>query len=254
MSAPSIRSRPFWRNTFLLAVLLASRAGQAQHTVPGYVVTAGQDSLRGAIVLHDNLTQQARVDFIPLRGVQRLSLMAAEVKAYGYIRKQDTVRYVAIALNYGPRSGAARRVFIRQLVAGPVELYKYYFNGPTNGAVARPGGGGTPLERPTAATAAHPQLYASQAGSGQPVTAASFPPLSVSGARLGAGHSLLLHRRAPASLVEITAWNFPVDAAAYFADYPALAADLRTKRYKARDVGQVLKRYNAWRAAGPARH
>ena len=242
----------FLRNTFLLTLLLASRAGHAQHTVPGYVVTAGQDSLRGVVVLHDDLAQQARVDFIPLRGNQRLSLMAAEVRAYGYIHKQDTVRYVAISLNYGPRSGAVRRVFLRQLVAGPVELYQYYFSGPTN-APTGPTASGTLLVRPTAATAAHPQLlYASPAGSGQRATAESFPPLSASGARLGAGYSLLLRRRTPGSLVEITAWNFPVDAAAYFADYPALATDLRSKRYRARDVAQVLKRYNAWRAAGPA--
>ena len=240
---------PLFRSPFLLALLLASQTGYGQNIVPGYVVTAGQDSLRGAVVVRDDLARQARVEFITLQGNQRLSLTAVEIKAYGYVTKWDTARYVAISLNYG--SGAAKRVFLRQLVAGPVELYQYYYS-PANNTTATLASG-TPLVRPTAVTAAHPPLYAAKdIGNGRLTTNIFFPPLSARGARLGGSNSLLLRRRAQNAFVELNSWNFPVDAATYFADYVALATDLRTKRYKARDIGQVLKRYNAWLATGPA--
>ena len=240
---------PLFRSPFLLALLLASQTGHGQNIVPGYVVTAGHDSLRGAVVVHDDLARQARVEFITLQGNQRLSLTAVEIKAYGYVTKRDTARYVAISLNYG--SGAAKRVFLRQLVAGPVELYQYYYS-PASSTTA-PLASGTPLVRSTAITAAHPPLYqAKDIGNSRPIMNIFFPPLSARGARLGGSSSLLLRRRAQNAFVELNSWNFPIDAAAYFADYAALATDLRTKRYKASNIGQVLKRYNAWLATGPA--
>ena len=59
------------RSSGLLFFLLASRAGYGQKIIPGYIVTAGQDSLRGAIAIHDDAAQQRQVDFITVQGNQR---------------------------------------------------------------------------------------------------------------------------------------------------------------------------------------
>ena len=236
------------RNALVLLLSLLARAGYAQQAVPGYIVTAGQDSIRGAIFRHDELIQQAGVDFVSLQGTQRQWLNAAQLSAYGYTSNLDTIRYVAIGLNY-PKAGAPRRVFVRQLVAGPVELLKYYYNTRLASSAA-PSSAGTPVVRATAATAAHPTLYTAQYGSRPAGEPPFFPPLSATSARAGSGNSLLLCRRAQHSLTEITWWNFPVDAATYFADSPALATDLHQKHYRARDIVQVVRRYN--RLPGPA--
>ena len=238
------------RGLLSLVFSLIWLAGYGQSSVPGYVVTAGRDSLRGVIFLHDEFDQQAQVDFIPLPGSQRLLLNAFQLRAYGYMHKQDTVRYEAIAMNYGKKSGVTNRIFLRQLAAGPVDLYHYYYNNRYFAPQAATPPGGTPLVRTTAANTAHPLLYAPQFGSASgAVVPQVFSPLSATSARFGAGNSLLLHHRARNTVVEITWWDFPVDAAAYFADFPALAADLRAKRYRVRDIKQVLARYNAWHAA-----
>jgi hypothetical protein len=235
------------RSVLSLVLSLLWLTSYGQSSVPGYVVTAGQDSIRGVVFIQDDFAQQAQVDFIPLQGNQRLVLNAFQLKAYGYIRKQDTVRYVAIALNYGKKSGVTNRIFLRQLVAGPVELYQYYYNNryfaPQTSA---PAPKGTPLLRPTASTAAHPALYTPLFGEAAGAVPQVFSPLSAQSARFGTGNSLLVRRRVQNNVTEVTWWDFPTDAAAYFADCPALAADLRAKHYRPRDIANVLRRYNAW--------
>lgn len=219
------------RLLLLLLLGLLALPGYGQEAVPGYIVTAGRDSIRGAVFLHDKLTQQVRVEFMSLHGTQRQWLNATQLKAYGYSSKRDTIRYVALGLNY-PKQPAPRRIFIRQLVAGPVELLDYYYN-PRLPVAAAPNPAGTP-------------------SAGVPTV---FPPLSAVSARAGGGNSLLLLRRgAQTSIIEITWWHFPVDAATYFADAPALAAELRQKHYRRRDILQVVRRYNRLAVlTGPAR-
>lgn len=230
------------RLLLLLILGLLALPGYSQEAVPGYIVTAGRDSIRGAVFPHDELTGQAGVDFVNLQGTQRQWLNATQLSAYGYTSKLDTIRYVAIGLNY-PKAGAPRRVFVRQLVAGPVELLNYYYSTRLASSAA-PSAAGTPVVRATAATAAHPSLYTAQYGGRPAGEPPFFPPLSATSARAGGGNSLLLRRRAQNSLTEITWWNFPVDAANYFADSPPLAAELREKRYRRRDIPQVVRRYN----------
>ena len=58
------------RSSGLLLLLLLGRAGYSQKIVPGYIVTAGQDSLRGAIAIHDDTAQQKQVDFITAQGTR----------------------------------------------------------------------------------------------------------------------------------------------------------------------------------------
>lgn len=226
---------------------LISLAAVGQAPVPGYVVTAGQDSLRGAIHVQDDYAQQGRVDFVPLQGNQRLLLDAYQVKSYGYIRKQDTVRYVSVPMRFDPRSDKAGRLFLRQLASGPVELYQYYFSNKYVGATFM--NPGTTTQPPTATQAAHPQLnrprfIAPQAGQGKPF----YGPLSTNSALLGSGNALLLHQRAKNILTETTWWSFPADAVTYFADCPALVSDLQAKHYRPRDLPRMVRRYNAWLA------
>ena len=133
------------RGSGLLILLLAGRAGYSQKIVPGYIVTAGQDSLRGAIVIHDDAAQQKQVDFITARGNQRQRLDAHQLKAYGYNTEKDTVRYVAVGMNLGRAGGQVERLFLRQLVAGPDELFRYHYS---RDYYARPDRTGTEVSRP----------------------------------------------------------------------------------------------------------
>ena len=205
------------RVALLIVLALLCRAGYGQNLVPGYVVTTELDSIRGAICRHDELQQQGGVDFVPLNGTRLRWLDAHQVKAYGYVHRRDTVRYVAVVLHPGTPHGEARCLFLRQLAAGSVELYEYQYTPPEPRGNFAPNG-----------------------------EAGFFPPLSIRSARFGSGHALVMYYPAHNSTTEITWWHFPVDAAAYFADCPALAADLRAKRYRLRDIAQVIKRYNAW--------
>ena len=112
---------------FLFGCLLltAGHPTAAQHLRAGYVVTAGGDSLRGAIrVGGAPLDRQQRVRFVPLAGTGRLRLGPAQARAYGYVLGPDTVRYVAF--NAPQRPGETEGVFLRQVVAGPVQLYERY--------------------------------------------------------------------------------------------------------------------------------
>lgn len=97
----------------------------AQHLLAGYVVTASGDSLCGALrVSNSPLEQQRMLHFVPLAGNRRLSLRPAQARSYGYVQGSDTVRYVSFSLPTGV-SGTSD-LFLRQLVAGPVQLYERY--------------------------------------------------------------------------------------------------------------------------------
>lgn len=225
-----------FRTLIVVILLLAGPVGYSQKIVPGYIVTAGQDSLRGAIIVHDEAMQQTQVDFIMAQGNQRQRLDVRQLTAYGYTTQKDTVRYIAVSMNLG-RTAKAEALFLRQLVAGPVELYRYcysrdYYNQPARVATdVRPN-----TSRPSLVT--------------WPVCGLAFPPLSVTSARGGTGVALLLRRHGQPDYAEATNWNFPADAAAYFADCPALASDLQARRYHARNLLQLVRRYNACQAAG----
>lgn len=234
------------RGLFAVPLLLTCTASPGQTIVPGYVVTAGRDSLRGGVVLHDDATRQRFVDFITAQGNQRLQLDAFQLSTYGYIKRQDTVRYEALPLMVNAETGRTDRVFLHQLVAGPVEVYRYHYD--RNYYSVRP----TPVSNgvrtapaATAYNAAHPQLATPHYGTAPTDLRVSFPPLSAASARSGIGVALLVHRRARPNLIETTWWNFPTDAAAYFMESPDLAADLPARRYHPRDLPMVARRYNA---------
>ncbi|MDO7850998.1 hypothetical protein [Hymenobacter convexus] len=233
-------------------LLLANGAARAQNIAPGYVVTVGLDSLRGGIILHDNTTQQRAVDFIPMRGNQRLHLDATQLKAYGYIHQQDTARYVSLPMNLGTAGHQTELIFLRQLVAGPVEMYRYHYS--RDYYAARPATASSPVltaSLPRISNVAHPLLATPQQSAVSASNRNAFPPLNRASAQSGSGVSLLLNRRAQPGLLEVTSWAYPADAAAYFAGCPALADDLRAKRYRARDLQAVVRRYNV--CASPAK-
>ena len=238
------------RSSGLLLLLLVGRAGYSQKIVPGYIVTAGQDSLRGAIAIHDDTDQQKQVDFITAQGNLRQRLDAYQLKAYGYTTARDTVRYVAVRLDLGRIGGKPEQFFLRQLVAGPVELYQYHYS---RDYYARPDRTGTKVSRPPITTVSagnmqHPQLAEPRFNTflANPL---AFPPLSATSARGGTGVSLLLRRHGQPGFVEANWWVYPTDALAYFADCPALAPDLQANRYRARNLPQLVRRYNACQAS-----
>ncbi|MET4074048.1 hypothetical protein [Hymenobacter sp. UYCo722] len=237
------------RSSGLLILLLAGRAGFSQKITPGYIVTAGQDSLRGAIVIHEEAAQQKQVDFITARGNQRQRLDAYQLKAYGYTTEQDTVRYIAVSMNLGRDGGKTERLFLRQLLAGPAELYQYRYS---RDYFAQPSRIATEVSRTPNLTipvnTAHPPVAVSRF-TPVPASLLVFPPLSATSARAGTGISLLLRRHGQPGFTETTWWNFPTDAMTYFADCPALALDLQAKRYHARDLPQLVRRYNSCQGA-----
>ena len=114
--------RRFFGGCLLLA---AGHPAAAQRLRAGYVVTTGGNSLRGAIrVGGAPVDRQQRVRFVPLAGTGHLRLSPAQARAYGYVLGPDTVRYVAF---YAPqRPGGTEGLFLRQVVAGPVQLYERY--------------------------------------------------------------------------------------------------------------------------------
>lgn len=186
----------------------------AQKPMPGYVVTAGRDSLLGAIQVHDAVSQQLRVEFIPAQGHQRLFLDAYQLAAYGYIRQQDTARYVAIACTVNEQTKQAR-FFLRQLVGGPVQLLDYHY-----------------VQYPDKAR----RVYL------RPIV----PFNRIQGHQLPVHRTLVVYRQGETSMQEVAQWKFPLDAAAYFADCPALATDLRAGQYRSRDIRHIVRRYNSW--------
>ena len=230
----------------LVGLLLAGYAGHAQKIVPGYIVTAGQDSLRGAVVVHDAETQQKQVDFITAQGNQRQQLDARSLRAYGYTTNKDTVRYLSVRLNLGfAGSSNNEPLFLRQLVGGPVVLFRYCYTRTYSRQPARilTTTRTVPMTTVTGKVTYIPQTSSSISGHASGPLA--FPPLSADDARAGTGVALLLYRQGEPGFVEASHWQFPVDALAYFADCPALLPDIQTKHYKAQNLAQLVRRYNA---------
>ena len=240
---------PLTRASILVFLLLGSYVGHGQKIVPGYIITAGQDSLCGVIAIHDDVAQQKQVDFITARGNQRQLLDAHQLGAYGYTTARDTVRYVAVSLNLGKSGDKAERLFLRQLVAGPAELYQYRYSREYYQQPARTGAEVSQTPNTTyPVNVAHPPLAASHP-TPNPARPLAFPPLSAVSARSGTGISLLLRRRGQPGFSEANWWSFPTDALAYFADCPSLAPDLQAKRYKAQNLPQLVRRYNRCQVA-----
>lgn len=200
------------------AFWLLAFACPAQHLWPGYAVLLNGDSVRGAVRVNSAQQEQSRVRFVPLAGAARLLLRPEAVRAYGYVTNSDTVRYVACSFPIGTvpsytrlvngqrqvvheMATLVRRLFLRELVAGPVRLYECNVLNE---------GRGTSMSR----------------------------------------RELLLARRGQ-PLVNTYWWNFSKNAAAYFGDDTALAADLQHGRYHSRDLLQVVHRYNQAQLAAP---
>lgn len=235
------------RASVLAVLLLSSYVGHSQKIVPGYIVTVGQDSLRGAVAIHDDMAQQRQVDFITAQGNQRQLLDARTLRAYGYITAQDTVRYVAVSMNLGRSGAQSEALFLRQLVGGPAELYQYrysrnYYTRPPRVAVAP----ASTASIPSAVSMSHPPVASSRYIS-PPANALTFPPLNAADARAGTGIALLL-RRGQSNFVIATQWSFPKDAAAYFADCPNLTPD-RHQLYHLKTLPQLVRRYNSCQVA-----
>ena len=155
------------------------------------------------------------------------------------------MRYVAVSLNLGRSAGQPEPVFLRQLAGGAVELYQYHY---TRDYYTQPARVGAEVSRAPNLTSpvnmAHPPLAAAHF-TPAPAGPLAFPPLSAASARNGTGVSLLLRRRGQPGFVDATWWQFPADALAYFAACPALVPDLQAKRYRARTMLQLVRRYNA---------
>lgn len=171
-------------------------------------------------------------------------LDARALKAYGYTTARDTVRYVAVSINLGRSGEQPEALFLRQLVGGPAKLYQYrysrdYYTRPMRMAAALP----NTAYIPNAANVSHPPV-ASPRYIPYPANALAFPPLNPADTRGGTGVALLLRRYGKSNFVIATQWNFPKDAAAYFADCPTLVPDLEAKRYQARNLPQLVRRYN----------
>ena len=238
------------RSSGLLLLLLAGRAGYSQKIVPGYIVTAGQDSLRGAIAIHDDEVQQKQVDFITAQGNQRQLLDARAVRAYGYTTDKDTVRYVAVSMNLGRTKDKTEQLFLRQLIGGPVGLFQYRYS---RGYSAQPSRISTEVIQVPTTSSSGKTTYTPVTRSyfsNPPARSQAFPPLTKASALSGTGVSLLLYRQGQRGFVEATSWRFPADAVAYFADCPALASDLQAKRYHARNLPQLVRRYNGCQSIG----
>jgi len=230
-----------WLQLLLFAgALLHCAEAQAQIPVAGYVVTVAGDTLLGAIRLRDDLTQQYRVEFIPLRSQQVLFLDAYELTSYTYYTKADTIRYVGLSF-YQNNAPTALRGFLRQLVGGKVQLYQYSYRR-------------LRLDYMPGAKLTFPK------GTKYPL----FAPLSRKGADFAAKeaefniprfpHCLVVYQEDQPKLEEVSWWNLRKDAASYFADYPELATDLQAGRYRPRDIAQIVRRYNQWHATRqPAR-
>lgn len=198
------------RLLWILLLLGPGPAARAQRVCPGYVVLANGDSLRGAVHLTSDFEQQQFVKFIPLTQTKPVRLTDAEVVAYGYVRGTDTVRY----RNCGP-----------ELASVPVVL-----------AASRSAAALFPISRLRLGSL----LRVLQAGRVQVYE--RYMPVR-------GGNSFfrdVLLRTGTGAFVGTYWWNFRPRAAEYFADCPALAADLRAGRYPPRTLPAVAHRYNAW--------
>ncbi|MCI1188453.1 hypothetical protein MON38_13575 [Hymenobacter sp. DH14] len=232
------------RASVVPVLLLAGRAAFGQNIAPGYIITAGQDSLRGAIVLHDATAQQRQVDFITAQGSQRQLLDARTLKAYGYTTEQDTVRYIAVTMNLGRTGSTPEALFLRQLVSGPAELYQYRYLRSYNERQGRMAAAfSSSGSAPNGTHASHPALAAPRFP--YSLNTREYPPLNAVDARGGTGVALLLRRRGQSNFVIASQWVFPKEATTYFADCPALMPDLQAKRYQPKNLPQLVRRYNS---------
>ncbi|WP_460501869.1 hypothetical protein [Hymenobacter agri] len=239
------------RSSVLIALLLASYTGHGQKIMPGYVITAGQDTLRGAVVVHDAETQQRQVDFITAQGSQRQTLDARALRAYGYATDQDTIHYVSVRLNLGLPGNQAEPLFLRQLVGGPVMLFRYCYTRTYSRQPARiiTTTRMVPMTPVTGKVTYVPQTASSLT---RPASGPlAFPPLNADDARGGTGVALLLYRKGQTDFTQATQWKFPNDALAYFADCPALRPDIQARHYKAHNLAQLVRQYNACQPGQP---
>ncbi|MDB5234662.1 MAG: hypothetical protein JWR44_1655 [Hymenobacter sp.] len=204
------------------ALLLLGCSCSAQHLWPGYAVMLNGDSVLGAVRVSSAQQQQSHIRFVPLSGTMLLLLRPEEVRAYGYIKSNDTVRYISCSFPVGTVSSYTKlvngqrqvvhgmatlvmRLFLRELVAGPVRLY----------------------ERNV-----------------------------INGSRsTSSGRRELLLARQGQPMVNTYWWNFSKNAAAFFNDDTVLATDLQHGRYRPRDLPQIVQRYNREQTAAtsPAR-
>lgn len=207
-------------------LLLAGTTAMAQKPAFGYVLTTGGDTLKGAIILRDRLLQQMRVEFVPLRGEEVLVLDAYQLAGYCYYEQDKLVRYVALPF-YQDGSNIPSRGFLRQLVAGEVQLYDYAY---------------LPVwPRRQADLLLIPQSWDKKYP--------TFGPLSRKEAEFASQSSnrcIVAYRAGAKRLEEVSWWDLRQDAATYFADYPALATDLRAGRYRKRDIAKIVQQYNTW--------
>ena len=239
------------RSSALIALLLASYTGHGQKIAPGYIVTAGQDTLHGAVVVHDAETQQRQVDFITAQGNQRQQLDARSLRAYGYATDQDTVHYVSVRLNLGLPGNQAEPLFLRQLVGGPVVLFRYCY---TRTYSRQPARIITTTRMVPMTPVTGKVTYVPQTSSALTRPASgplAFPPLNADDARGGTGVALLLYRPGQSDFIQATQWKFPADALAYFGDCPALLPDIQARHYKAHNLAQLVRRYNACQPGQP---
>ncbi|MFD1467389.1 hypothetical protein ACFQ48_04065 [Hymenobacter caeli] len=196
----------------LLLLGLPPAAARAQRVCPGYVVLANGDSLRGAVYLTSDFEQQQFVKFVPLAADSPKPLRLSDdvVRAYGYVQGPDTVRY----RNCGPALASVPVVLASSRSAAA--LY------------------------PTSRLRLGSLLKVLQAGRVQVYE--QYLPVR-------GGNSFLrdvLLRTGTGAFVGTYWWNFRPRAAEYFADCPALAADLRAGRYPPRTLPAVVRRYNTW--------
>jgi hypothetical protein len=254
----------YWcRYSLLLAFLLGLSVGTIaqEKPLPGYVVTAGGDTLRGAIIPTTRLTQQYQVEFIPMQGHQRLFLDGYQLASYTYYADLDTIRYVSL-LFAQKGTNTHCRGFLQQVEAGEAQLYYYSFN-PVQRITPYSSGDllSTSYRNPNAPSSvssfATNLLYSNQSTSHiNPQENAKYPkfrPLSRQ-AVYNSDHTLVIYRSDKKRLEDVNGWRFPKDAAAYFADFPDLAADLKSGQYRARDLPQIVRRYNAWHQAQKPAH
>ncbi|QIL77705.1 hypothetical protein [Hymenobacter sp. HDW8] len=207
--------------------LSISAFSQKKKPLPGYVVTTGGDTLLGAIYPTDPLLQQIQVEFLTVQGNQRLTLDGYQLASYTYFKDQDTIRYISFPfLQNG--STKPNRGFLQQLITGEAQLY-YYSAHDT---------GPTPMPN-------NPNVYfyiVPQKNSNYPL----FTAPRRRGLGRNPARSFVIYRENQDRLAHTNAWKFPKDAVTYFSECPELVADLKSRRYRYRDIPQIVRRYNAW--------
>ncbi len=105
--------------TFAALLLLPALYVGQQSYVPGYIVNAQGDTLRGEVKLNEKkpLDLYAKVMFKDKNGMQR-TYKPAKIKAYGF----DDKNFVSLDDNGEPG-------FYRSIVQGPISLYELSYEG-----------------------------------------------------------------------------------------------------------------------------